>query len=568
MPAANDNDVEDPKETLLAGPQAPERRRMRELTRIGAPLAVFLILGIYLLAFARNAVSRVTFVEGSRRVSAATWNMAAINNNPFEYWITYEGEGSEAYGSLMDSISDFLSKPGNKDVVVSTIFTDDMFDTLLDKLPFDGLEEVREYWKDLKKRTIVEGVLKDASLGAKRLMSMPDRVTNTIRLVDGTSAMRPTVINCYGDDLSSLEIWWKHWQTFMFDTPLKVDDDEARPPVQMLVPIRRSKYPEVTEQEEQMSRPLSAACLAVFDAILVHIVNQVSDSWGDVRKAMCLALNSRKNDRSADILETDLYNGMDVVFLQESSMTFKDLAESRALGQTYFDVHSPTPFDPDRDQNSLILTKKGVWGDVADVTSDVLDALADRDSVALGDVCAVTATRDDRTYLLASFHGDTNGVATNGVVDAVRSVYHGLGPGASLFFGLDANTHFDCRTPEKLACVGKFARHFTNLGMDSCYGHSTNPADYAYTTFNARTYLQPQLNKAVKASDKFTSPMVDKNPKDFILFDASDFQVDAEAPVLKDNTGNGEFIKDIVFPTLDFPSDHAITRAHFIAGEP
>lgn len=27
---------------------------------------------------------------GSRSLSIATWNIAAINNNPFEYWITYD----------------------------------------------------------------------------------------------------------------------------------------------------------------------------------------------------------------------------------------------------------------------------------------------------------------------------------------------------------------------------------------------------------------------------------------------------------------------------------------------
>ena len=67
-----------------------------------------------------------------------------------------------------------------------------------------------------------------------------------------------------------------------------------------------------------------------------------------------------------------------------------------------------------------------------------------------------------------------------------------------------------------------------------------------------------ELNKAVKPEDKFTSPLVDRNPKDFILFYAKDF---ALKTVAKDNTGKGTYNNDIVFPTLAFPSDHAITKA-------
>lgn len=38
--------------------------------------------------------------------------------------------------------------------------------------------------------------MKDGKLGEKRLASMPDRITNTIRTTTGP-VYRPTVINCY-----------------------------------------------------------------------------------------------------------------------------------------------------------------------------------------------------------------------------------------------------------------------------------------------------------------------------------------------------------------------------------
>lgn len=508
-------------------------------------------------------------------LKAATWNMAAINNNPFEYWVTYEGDGGQAYYDLMDKISEFLSDPGDGDVAVSTIFTDDMFRELSSMMmqgsvaTDEELETVKnEYWdSDYAQRKIVQDILKDPVLGAKRLVSMPDRVTNTVQLADGSTAMRPTVINCYGGDLPDMATWWVKWQEFMFAQPLKTSEtEEAKTPIQMLPKILKVKYPTIEEEEEALSIPLSATLLAIFDATLVHIVNQASTEWQGIRKAMCSALNERKNDRTAEILETLNYNDLDVVFLQESSMTFARVAESRDLGTNFYDFYAPTKIDPSRDQNSLILLKKGEWTEVVDSTDEVMQLLIDQNGgkspAAIGDLNVHKATRDDgKKYLLASFHGDTNGLATVPVVTAVHDYAVSLGEERSLLFGLDANTHFECEDDEGKkfrACVTDFAASFKSQDIDSVYGSSTDVADYEYTTFNARTYLQPQLNKAVKESEKKTSKLVDKNPKDFILFWAKDFSV---SDVQKDNTGEGSFTQDIVFPTLTFPSDHAITKA-------
>ena len=96
-------------------------------------------------------------------------------------------------------------------------------------------------------------------------------------------------------------------------------------------------------------------------------------------------------------------------------------------------------------------------------------------------------------------------------------------------------------------------------GLDSCWGE-VNPRNF--TTFNARTFLQPQLNKAVRREDRFDSPSVDRNPKDFILFYASDFSLLSAS---KDNTGDGAFAADDMFPTLAFPSDHAVTKVALAA---
>ena len=96
-----------------------------------------------------------------------------------------------------------------------------------------------------------------------------------------------------------------------------------------------------------------------------------------------------------------------------------------------------------------------------------------------------------------------------------------------------------------------WGNHYVSFGLTSCWGDVPNPKNY--TTFNSRTYLQPQLNKACKKADKRANG--DVNPKDFILFRKGDFKV---SRTWKDNTGEQRYIEDMAFPTLKFPSDHGI----------
>ena len=59
-------------------------------------------------------------------------------------------------------------------------------------------------------------------------------------------------------------------------------------------------------------------------------------------------------------------------------------------------------------------------------------------------------------------------------------------------------------------------------------------------------------------ADKATSKLTDRNPKDYVVFDANVF---AAADVAVDNTGDAaRSYRDAPFPTLDFPSDHGVLR--------
>ncbi|KAL7552025.1 hypothetical protein ACHAWF_015231 [Thalassiosira exigua] len=543
----------------------------RRQLSFAAALAVFVVAGLVastvsrglgtrpdpnLAASARNGLAAMA--ASGRKLRVATWNIAAINNNPFEYWITYDE--NPAYEKIMTGIEAFLEHPGAEDVAVSEVFTEDMFARLAKRMDAVGWDDVRSHWDDdFKKRKIVSGFLKDPLLGSKRLASMPDRITNTIHVAGSDEPVcRPTVINMYGGDLSDLNLWWKAWEKFMFDAPLAIPMKDGPIPVyQMLQPIKRSKYPDVTPEEEKVSLPLQTMCGAIFDAVLVHMMNTVSapETWQNLKKTMVENLNKQKVPHTLDILE-NVYGTSDIVTLQEVSASFIDQARKRPLGEKYWIV-APEAMDAVRDQNSVIFLRKETFpaGPSAEISSLVENSFEEGVDVpvAKGDILAITAAdRDGIPFVVASFHGDTNGLATKPVLAALMKATSSDPALAAhkLVFGLDANT-YEKAEPGKQQGVVDWGKRYVSYDLTSCWGDVPNPSNY--TTFNSRTYLQPQLNKACKKSDKRRNG--DVNPKDFILFGKGDFEV---ASTWKDNTGERKYVENMAFPTLKFPSDHGI----------
>ena len=399
--------------------------------------------------------------SNTTQLSVLTWNVAAINNNPFEYWITHH---DAAYNQLMADVQTFISDPGERDVPVERVFTEAMFGELKASMTaagWTGVDDVEARWNaEYKGRKIISEFMKDPVLGKKRLASMPDRVTNTINAFDArgapTVAMRPTVINCYsGADLGDGAKWWAAWRAFVFDTPLNVKGRDGavstRRVYEMFSPIKRSKYPAISEEEERVSLPLQTLAGAIFDAILVHMLNTVAPAkWQPLRADMCDKLNRRKVDRTVEILEAYAGNGAEVLFLQEvAAGAFVAKAKGRRLGDEYHFLQ-PAKFDPDRDQNSLVLLSKRRFPNgaaAAELTPEIMGSFAGATDangkavpVADGDLLAVSA-RDfsGRGFVFASFHGDTNGLATRPVLAAVHALALRM-PSHRLVFGLDANT--------------------------------------------------------------------------------------------------------------------------------
>lgn len=101
----------------------------------------------------------IAMSAAKRKLKIASWNIAAINNNPFEYWISYDENAN--YETIMSDIESFLEEPGEKDVPVSEVFTNEMFSQLDKRMVDVGWESVRSYYEsDFMKRKIVSGFMK------------------------------------------------------------------------------------------------------------------------------------------------------------------------------------------------------------------------------------------------------------------------------------------------------------------------------------------------------------------------------------------------------------------------
>ena len=195
-----------------------------------------------------------------------------------------------------------------------------------------------------------------------------------------------------------------------------------------------------------------------------------------------------------------------------------DKCETHPSLSSMFHMMTPELLDGKRDQNSVLLLAKSRW-DVAEayeLTDEVLTKLdgAHKKAVAAGDLFALRVkeiTTGDM-HMLVSFHGDTNGQATIPVTQAIHEVASGAG--LKLIVGIDANTYQP--GSKKLLPAQEYGAFCDSVGISMCWGSSPGELVAAgCTTYNARTYLQPQLNKAIGRGEVVGSEH--RHLKDYLL---------------------------------------------------
>lgn len=300
------------------------------------------------------------------RVKVASWNTAAVNNNPFEYWIS---SSNPSYDVLMKKFQTFIENRDN-DFCINQILTQKMFDELCKEMlmaRIEGVESLKILWTDeFSPRMAIHQFLMDDTIGTKRLASMPDRITNTIHLADGSILTRPTAINSYDKgSLNSLNSWWSQWTVYMFHTDVILinsgDSSIQQSPQRiysLIGPLLRSKYPAISIDEQAISVALQILCLAILDAILVYILNLIMPvQWESIRRELCNALIASKNSRTCSIL-VEAYSDHDIIFIQEAAAFFANEARLLPDLRSKFTLVCPWNMDAKRNQNSLILVNK------------------------------------------------------------------------------------------------------------------------------------------------------------------------------------------------------------------
>ena len=446
----------------------------------------------------------------SSELSVVTWNIAAPNSNPFEFWATH---GDSNYNLLMATVHKCLEHPEEQDVQVSDVFTESMFQEFRKEIISNGLsnlDSLDQAWtSDLKSRKIISEFLKDTSFGEKRLISMPDRISSSIKTSTGKELFRPSPITASLEPIDNVAMWWSLWKKYMFATAPVVRGKLKESVFALLEPIPRTKYPALSDEEEAISIPLQALCMAIFDAIFTHLLQVVASStWQPLKRSLCKQLYENKAASCVAVLTTH-YANADIIFIQEADEAFA----ARAGVCLSHEVLRPAGADGRRAQMSLVLARRGFFADgsARDVSEEAVRRV-DPHCVERGDLCAVEVAASDggAKYLLASFHGDSAGRSTAPALAALDALHADVFPGHILVVGLDANTS---------AAAGRLGHDdmsalLAGRGLASCWS-GRNLAEL-WTTFSARTSLQPQLHKAV-GPGRVLDPC-HRQLKDWILF--------------------------------------------------
>jgi hypothetical protein len=330
--------------------------------------------------------------------------------------------------------------------------------------------------------------------------------------------------------MKTMEEWWRSWIKFLFHTTVEVfgSSSEAvtRPQLifSLIEPISRSKYPAISAEEQSISVPLQILCLAVLDCVFIHILTTVAPlTWRDIKQGICQALIHGKEQGVCRII-SQAYLDIDVFFLQESSAILVHRLHECPPLEAKFAVLVPRVLDSRRNQNSLILVDRARFRapTSADVTADVL-ALLGGAFVSPGDLHAVSIEDvAGRRWLLASFHGDSNGLSTQPVLACLHQAARARFPDHVLLVGADANTQSVALDSFHRGVEG-FRKFLRDAGMLSSWDAA--PAAPT-TTCSARSFLQPQPHKAVLHAQRLRA---NRHLKDWLIaYDAQVLRVRAK----------------------------------------
>merc|ERR1712228_914862 len=396
--------------------------------------------------------------------------------------------------------------------------------------------------------------LSNKQIGGDRMISWPERLLNTIDQKNNSYLYRPTVINYYQQTFKNSADWFVLWCTFMKERGIDILEQNVD-----------NKYAKkFGRSNNSVFLYLNVILLAVFDALLVWMLFDIQSKqgidWQLIKKNLYGILNKNKLNKTVEIINNQ-YSGYDVLFLQEvRNNLMEDMAQNENLklfAQNYRIIF-PKQVSKNNQTSIICLSKQKFENSkVEDVTNVFFENYKGKMGINHGDLIVICVAE----YMLVSFHGDTGGMASGDLMKTIHEIHEKKYGDLKLVIGIDANTYYEnVADGKKKYSVNAFNDLLSGIGLNSCFD---GVLPTKHTTNCPRTYLQPQLNKAVKRMDIVKDKVDFRAPKDFILFYKNCFDVIGEQTII-DNTANKDYNGNVeyVLPSQDFPSDHAILSAH------
>jgi len=518
-----------------------------------------------------------------------SWNIASVNNNPFEYWADFGAE----YKKMLDKTGKWIDEHGKN--TVGSIFTDELYQQLKTEMVQSGGYEESDFqtkeaapndektkgpWDKLKNRTVVGQFLKapkfetDEKTGKKtccedslplagRAISLPDRLTNTI-VSEGKEgkSLRPAVINGYEErDLSKTTgtEWLQLWSDYMFKEPGFGKKVGGRLKDEF-------SYHGIQEDEKgKYSRPLQLMYLAAFDWVTIQMMNDIQKemrgpeegktafSWWDERKKAYQVQCAEKPQRTVEVLERLLQDAdADVGFVQEAGKAF--VQEWGKKKSRSFSLLQPETLGK---QSSVILVhnerfKKGVRIDITVPNLKPKQEGAVKQGLLAYQVEGMESP--PKKYLLVSFHGDSDGLLTTPVVKGLSN-WLNENKDVIPLFGMDANAHYENNDGKALG-LEAFETSLEEAGLKSAF-ETASP-----TTLKFRTMVQAQPSKGKTYAQVEHALRVKKGaePKDHVVVPQGWTLKSSEVLFINGQNEMKAFTGQEILPTLYFPSDHAAVK--------
>jgi hypothetical protein len=272
------------------------------------------------------------------------------------------------------------------------------------------------------------------------------------------------------------------------------------------------------------------AIMLLFEVVAYYIITRF-EGWQEVRSGLTRSGRTDQIKKYIEALDSD------IMFLQEANTDdLKMEIQNKML------IHANLP----KTQISCILISNTFTNPVdispifVTAITDSINALNNAKNTKIKfdaqDLVVVSAIRDDKDYILASFHGDSTGAATNTVVNEVSRIKKDLYPNHILIFGMDANSGADALP---------YQEFYDNLLKNNIKSCSTS---FPYTTYKTRTLLQTQIYKA---------GAIDQSVKDHILIETNNMF--GELNRINAIDGNNNLVFDAnQMPNRGFPADHLI----------